>query len=152
MKGAVSNLSDSERQIALLAAEGLTDKEIQRQLGLSASTVATYWKRIREKLQCVNRAEAMAHIVCGFLAKPVGIDGPLRGMYTATGSAMTVTLAPGDWPRSEQNGGSHPPEANYGRHALRRIISRSNGASTNGSHNERHGPNRATSMRRRSHP
>lgn len=52
-------LSDREKQIAKLAAQGLTDKEIARKSGVSITTVRTYWMRIRRKVQATNRAQAI---------------------------------------------------------------------------------------------
>jgi DNA-binding CsgD family transcriptional regulator len=91
--GAVSSLSNREREIALLAARGMTDKEIQRHLGLSGSTIATYWKRIREKLQSVNRTEAIARILSERL--PTSTQ-PTDGALTVCRD-IVVTFAPGLW-------------------------------------------------------
>jgi len=52
-------LSEREKQIAKLAAQGLTDKEIARKSGVSITTVRTYWMRIRRKVQATNRAQAI---------------------------------------------------------------------------------------------
>lgn len=52
-------LSDRERQIAQLAAEGLTDKEIALKLHVSVTTIRTYWMRMRRKLEANNRAHAI---------------------------------------------------------------------------------------------
>lgn len=52
-------LSDRERQIAQLAAEGLTDKEIAIKLHVSVTTIRTYWMRMRRKLEASNRAHAI---------------------------------------------------------------------------------------------
>ena len=93
-----SALSAREWQIAELAAQGLTDKEIQRRLGLSASTISTYWKRIREKLQTVNRAQAIAKLAQaknGHRGKEWG--QPLAGAVTVHPSSIDVTFAPGRW-------------------------------------------------------
>jgi len=43
-----------------LAAQGLTDKEIAAQLGISRETVGTYWKRMRQRLGVNNRTEVVA--------------------------------------------------------------------------------------------
>lgn len=57
------NLSDREREIVLLAAEGLADKEIAKRLGITAGTVRTYWERLRPKLGASNRAQAAAMLM-----------------------------------------------------------------------------------------
>lgn len=49
-----------EREILDCAAHGLTDKEIAAKLGISRETVATYWKRIRQRLDGASRTEAVA--------------------------------------------------------------------------------------------
>jgi DNA-binding CsgD family transcriptional regulator len=54
-----SELSSREVQIVNLAATGLTDKEIGQQLGLSLSTVKSYWGRIRHKTGSVNRMQVV---------------------------------------------------------------------------------------------
>ena len=41
------NLTERELEIVLLGAEGLPDKEIARRLGITHSTVTTYWVRMR---------------------------------------------------------------------------------------------------------
>lgn len=68
-------LSDRERQIARLAAEGLTDKEIARRLDVSITTVRTYWVRMRRKLGAANRAQA---IVRALDAKTPKLEGRAR--------------------------------------------------------------------------
>ncbi len=56
----VAALSQRESQILELAAQGYIDNQISIQLGVSNSTVATYWDRIRAKLGANNRAHAIA--------------------------------------------------------------------------------------------
>jgi len=50
-------------QILLLAAEGLTDKEIAARLSLSPETVGTYWRRILSKYSAASRTEVVAKVV-----------------------------------------------------------------------------------------
>jgi DNA-binding CsgD family transcriptional regulator len=56
-------LSAGERRILALASQGLTDKEISREIGLCVSTIRTYWTRLRLKLGVVNRAQAIAQAI-----------------------------------------------------------------------------------------
>ncbi|MCX7798810.1 MAG: LuxR C-terminal-related transcriptional regulator [Fimbriimonadales bacterium] len=49
-----------ERELLVLAAEGKTDKEIAAMLGLSPETIASYWKRIRLRLNVASRTAAVA--------------------------------------------------------------------------------------------
>lgn len=53
-------LSPRQKQILLLAAEGLTDRQIAAQIGLGEGTVRTYWERIRGRLDARSRSEAIA--------------------------------------------------------------------------------------------
>lgn len=52
-------LSEREQQVLRHLAEGYTCKEVARELYLSESSVRTYWYRIMNKLNAVNRAEAI---------------------------------------------------------------------------------------------
>lgn len=56
-------LSDRERTVLLLAAEGLTDKEIARHLDLSQRTIGTYWERMRQKLGPFSRTQLVARFL-----------------------------------------------------------------------------------------
>lgn len=53
-------LSERERDVLFLAADGLTDKEIAQKLGIGAKTVRTYWDRVRSKLGASSRTQALA--------------------------------------------------------------------------------------------
>ncbi len=53
-------LSAREQQILCSFAEGQTSKEIASQLCLSESSVRTYWYRVLNKLNAINKAEAVA--------------------------------------------------------------------------------------------
>lgn len=49
-----------ELQVLALAADGHTDKEIARTLGISTETVNTYWRRIRTRFGTSSRTEVVA--------------------------------------------------------------------------------------------
>jgi PAS domain S-box-containing protein len=49
--------------VLLLAAEGLTDKEIARHLNLSRRTIGTYWERLRLKLGPYSRTQLVARFL-----------------------------------------------------------------------------------------
>lgn len=51
------NLSDREKQVLNLAAQGHIDESIGQSLDISISTVRGYWLRIRSKLGGASRAE-----------------------------------------------------------------------------------------------
>lgn len=57
---ALSLLSVREREVIDLAANGRTDEQISQMLGLSPSTVNSYWVRIRGKLGFYSRTEVVA--------------------------------------------------------------------------------------------
>jgi PAS domain S-box-containing protein len=54
------SLSLREKQLIELAARGLTDAEMARDLGIAVGTVATYWGRIRSKYGGCSRTELVA--------------------------------------------------------------------------------------------
>lgn len=49
-----------EDQILALAAEGLTDRQMAAQLGISAETIASYWRRIFARFDAMSRTEVVA--------------------------------------------------------------------------------------------
>lgn len=53
-------LSRQEERVLALARQGLGDKQIAQELGLSPDTVRTYWQRIRTKVGAATRAEIVA--------------------------------------------------------------------------------------------
>lgn len=58
-----SSLSDREQEILELAIEGLTDQQIGNRIDISASTVNSYWVRIRGKLGHLSRTELVSRIL-----------------------------------------------------------------------------------------
>lgn len=54
------DLSDRERDIIRLAANGLNDKEVAEGLGISINTVRTYWRRMQVRLGKSSRLQVMA--------------------------------------------------------------------------------------------
>jgi PAS domain S-box-containing protein len=58
-------LSEREKQLIELAANGFTDSAIANRLGIAEATVATYWGRIRTKYGALSRPELIAHAVRG---------------------------------------------------------------------------------------
>ena len=65
---AVPRLTGREAQVARLAAEGLTDAQIAERLGISASTVGEYWKRLLGRLGAHSRTQAVALLAEGEIA------------------------------------------------------------------------------------
>lgn len=62
-RGAVADrptLTDREREILSLLADGLGNKQIAARLGISTSTVKTHLELLYEKLDAASRAEAVA--------------------------------------------------------------------------------------------
>ena len=58
----VRRLSDRERDIALLVADGLKDVVIARRLGLSHATIKNYVRRVRIRLHLADRAGIIAWV------------------------------------------------------------------------------------------
>ncbi len=56
-------LTEKERQVLILIAKGMTNKEIARQLGLSLQTVKTHVSKILQKLKVRTRMEAARYAV-----------------------------------------------------------------------------------------
>jgi DNA-binding CsgD family transcriptional regulator len=57
---AVRALSEQERRILELAAEGAPDKKIARDLSIQRGTILSHWERIRKKLGAADRAQSVA--------------------------------------------------------------------------------------------
>lgn len=68
----LSKLSSRERQILLTAAEGLTDEQIALRLGISTSTVNSYWVRLRGKIGSGSRTELVGHMLRQTAREEVG--------------------------------------------------------------------------------
>jgi len=68
-------LARRERQVAALAADGLTDKAIASRLGIKQGTVDTYWARMRRKSGIESRTEIVARILA---AEAEGANQELR--------------------------------------------------------------------------
>lgn len=60
-----------EAEMLVLAAQGFTDKQIARHLGISEDTVDTYWRRIRQRYNASSRTEAVAKAVSQALNEEV---------------------------------------------------------------------------------
>ena len=56
----LSQLTDREKEVIKVIADGLTNKEIARELFISESTVENHIHNIYEKLEITNRAQAVA--------------------------------------------------------------------------------------------
>ncbi len=54
-------LTDRERDVLALIAEGMSNTQIARRLGLSLKTVQNYVSRILDKLQLADRTQAALH-------------------------------------------------------------------------------------------
>ncbi|HVL39378.1 MAG TPA: PAS domain S-box protein [Fimbriimonadaceae bacterium] len=58
-----TELSEREKQLIQLAAEGHTDASIANHLGISEATVSTYWGRVRIKIGPYSRPELIATVI-----------------------------------------------------------------------------------------
>lgn len=66
--GALSLLTGREREVFEFVAEGYTNREVSRDLGLSVKSVETYRARLMEKLGLCSRAELVRYALeCGLL-------------------------------------------------------------------------------------
>jgi DNA-binding CsgD family transcriptional regulator len=64
------NLSPQERRVLLAAVQGVADKLVADDLGVSRSTISTYWKRIFGKTQCRSQRDVLAHLLRTLAAVP----------------------------------------------------------------------------------
>ncbi len=55
-----SQVSGRERQLLEHSANGLTDKQISAELGISSATIASYWRRLLRKYDAASRTELVA--------------------------------------------------------------------------------------------
>lgn len=104
----LDRLSAREREILDLGVEGRSDSEIAQSLGISVSTVNSYWTRIRGKLGSLSRTE-LAGIV--FRSR---VDDELAGLIEENlrlAKAERIARAESEGLRRElamlQGGGSH---------------------------------------------
>ena len=63
IKAEISNLTDREQEVLTLIAEGLTNKQIGEQLGISPKTVARHRDNITQKLKLSSRAELTRYAI-----------------------------------------------------------------------------------------
>jgi DNA-binding CsgD family transcriptional regulator/GAF domain-containing protein len=56
----ISQVSGRERQLLEHSANGLTDKQISIELGISNATIASYWRRLLRKFDAASRTELVA--------------------------------------------------------------------------------------------
>lgn len=55
-----NKLTNQERKVLCLAAQGFTDKKIALELGISTNSVQLYWERLRLRLNAASRLHAYA--------------------------------------------------------------------------------------------
>jgi DNA-binding NarL/FixJ family response regulator len=65
-----AGLSSREHQILYLAARGLSDKEISRELRLAYTTIKSYWLRICSKVSVRNRQLVIGEFLAFLAAAP----------------------------------------------------------------------------------
>jgi DNA-binding CsgD family transcriptional regulator len=56
-------LSPQERRLLLAAVDGVPDKHVADHLGISRSTISTYWNRIFSKTECRSQRDVLAHML-----------------------------------------------------------------------------------------
>lgn len=67
-KGPQIRVTQREAELIRLAAGDVTDKQIALQLGITRDTVATYWKRLKEKFHKQTRTGLVAYLLEGEVA------------------------------------------------------------------------------------
>jgi two-component system nitrate/nitrite response regulator NarL len=72
----IALLSPREKEVVRFVAEGMTNREIGKQLQLSENTVKNYLFRIFDKLGVSNRAELIFMV---FSSPPASLDRPIQG-------------------------------------------------------------------------
>ena len=72
--GGETALTDREREVLRLVADGATNREIGSELSISENTVSFHMKNILAKLHLKNRAQAAAFAIRTGLANDVGAD------------------------------------------------------------------------------
>ena len=80
----VADLSNREREVLELLSQGYLYKEISESLNLRLPTVATYTRRIYEKLQVQSRSEAIARMVRLPVKSDLAPQTKKRGLNGAT--------------------------------------------------------------------
>jgi non-specific serine/threonine protein kinase len=70
---ALADLTDRQRQIATFVAQGLTNQEIGRRLGISARTVDAHLEHVRNRLEVRSRAEIAAWLSTRTTASATGV-------------------------------------------------------------------------------
>jgi RNA polymerase sigma factor (sigma-70 family) len=71
-------LSDREQEVVLWAMQGMTNKEIAAQLGISAKTVKTHLQNVFRKLKVSRRVQLLRVPLPAPLAPPASSQGPLQ--------------------------------------------------------------------------
>jgi DNA-binding CsgD family transcriptional regulator len=87
LKNMAPRITDRELQVMKLAAMGMLDKEIAKDLDLTLATVRTYWDRAKRKMTAVNKT----HAVCLAIG---------RGLICPPCPAMTGQTAASIFPSS----------------------------------------------------
>ena len=72
-------LSNREREILALAAEGFLDKEIGPRLSITENTLKTYWNRIRGKLGGLARSQLVSAYVLFEFEKEISSPNAVAG-------------------------------------------------------------------------
>jgi DNA-binding NarL/FixJ family response regulator len=74
----IEPLTEHERQVLKLVAQGLSNKLIGAEIGLSENTIKKYMHNIMEKLHLNNRVEAAMYAVRKGLAEGSNPAGPIN--------------------------------------------------------------------------
>lgn len=79
----VRRLTERQREVLRLVAEGLADKEIAERLGIATATAQKHMTNILERLNVANRAAAAASVCSLILTEPIRALAPARPVALA---------------------------------------------------------------------
>ncbi len=93
------SLSPRERQLLVMATNGLTDHGIANELGISVATVSTYWGRVRIKFGPHPRTELVAQFLRAEMSRVnsalAASEGRFRTVLEASPMGIVLTDAEG---------------------------------------------------------
>ncbi len=93
------SLSPRERQLLVMATNGLTDHGIANELGISVATVGTYWGRVRIKFGPLPRTELVANFLRSEMARInaalTASEGRFRTVLEASPMGIVLSDASG---------------------------------------------------------
>jgi DNA-binding CsgD family transcriptional regulator len=87
-----SRLTRRQEQVVDLAANGMSDKEMARQLGISVRTVEDHFSRARQRWGAATRAELIAMAVASGTIVPARVPGGWAGAHDERSGWRSETM------------------------------------------------------------